>query len=106
MSGKSRRVLRQFSADEKLMVLEEARQPGTTVSEVLRRYQLDANTFYRWEKEAKAAMRDALSRKPRTRDSALRELERENERLRAELEKKRRVISEVVEENLALKRGL
>lgn len=106
MSGKPRRSVRQFTADEKLKILEEGRQPGTTLSEVLRRYQLDANTFYRWEREAKAAMLDALSRKPRARDSALRELEKEVEQLRSELEKKRRVISEVVEENLALKRGL
>ena len=96
---------RHFSADEKLKILEEARQPGTTVAEVLRRYQLEGTTFYRWEREAKAAMRDALGGKARG-DARVRELERENERLRAELETKRRVISEVVEENLALKGGL
>ena len=97
---------RQFTADEKLRILEEARSPGTTVAEVLRRYQLEGTTFYRWEREAKAAMREALTGKPRGGDVRLRELERENTRLQAELERKRRVISEVVEENLALKRGL
>ncbi len=51
--GKGRRRL---SADEKLKILEEARQPNTTVAEVLRRHQLDATTFYRWEREVKAAM--------------------------------------------------
>lgn len=97
---------RQFSADEKLKIIEEARQPGTTVSEVLRRYQLEGTTFYRWEREAKTAMREALSGKPRSGDGRVRELERENARLLVDLEKKRLVISEVVEENLALKRGL
>lgn len=96
---------RHFTADEKLKILEAARQPGATVAEVLRRYQLEGTTFYRWEREAKAAMRDALAGKGRG-DARVRELERENERLRAELETKRRVISEVVEENLALKGGL
>lgn len=96
---------RHLTADEKLKILEEARAPGTTVAEVLRRYQLEGATFYRWEREAKAAMRDALAGKARG-DARLRELERENERSRGELETKRRVISEVVEENLALKGGL
>lgn len=96
---------RQCTADEKLKILEEARAPGTTVAEVLRRYQLDGTTFYRWEREAKAAMREALGGKPRTRDAEVREKDLEIARLQAELETKRRVISEVVEENLALKRG-
>ena len=67
-----------FTADEKVKVLEEARQPGTTVAEVLRRYQIDGTTFYRWEKEAKAAVRDALGGKPRGGDARTRELERES----------------------------
>jgi transposase-like protein len=98
-NGKTRRHL---SAEAKLKILEEARQPNTTVAEVLRRYQLDATTFYRWEREAKAGMLAALGEKPKTSDA----LARENERLHAELDKKSRIIAEVVEENLALKKGL
>jgi transposase-like protein len=56
-TGKTRRRL---SAEEKLRIFEDARQPQTTVAEVLRRHQLDATSFYRWEKEAKAAMLSAL----------------------------------------------
>ena len=98
-NGKARRRL---SAEEKVKILEEARAPNTTVAEVLRRHQLDAATFYRWERDAKAAMLAALGDKPRLRDTA----DRENERLRAELARKSRIIAEVVEENLALKGGL
>lgn len=97
-NGKGRR----WSAEEKVKVIEEARQPNTTVAEVLRRHQLDGTTFYRWERDAKQGMREALGDKPRRGNA----LERENHRLRAELETKDRVIAEVVEENLALKRGL
>jgi transposase len=100
--SKSRRTRRRLTAEEKLKILEEARQPNTTVAEVLRRHQLDATTFYRWEREAKAGMLAALGEKPKTSDA----LTRENERLRAELDKKSRIIAEVVEENLALKKGL
>ena len=102
MSGKNGKARRRRSAEEKLQILEEARAPNTTVAEVLRRHQLEATAFYRWEREAKAAMREALGEKPRTSDA----LTRENERLRAELAKKSRIIAEVVEENLALKGGL
>lgn len=91
-------------AAEKLKILEEARQPNTTVAEVLRRHQLDATTFYRWERDAKAGMREALQDGRRGRSSD--DKDRELERLKQELDKKSRVIAEVVEENLALKRGL
>lgn len=94
---------RQHTADEKLKVLEEARQPGTTVAEVLRRHQLDATTFYRWEKQAREALREAFSGGPRRGADAK---DREIERLQAELARKSRVIAEVVEENLALKKSL
>jgi len=93
---------RQLSADDKLRILDEARQPGATVAEVLRRYQLDGTTFYRWEREAKAAMREALGGKRRNGDAK----DRTIARLQAEVEKKSRIIAEVVEENLALKKGL
>lgn len=94
---------RRLSAAEKVKILEEARQPGTTVAEVLRRHQLDATTFYRWEREAKAAILAALGERPPGRpNGAVQELER----LQRELDKKSRIIAEVVEENLALQRGL
>jgi transposase-like protein len=43
-----------MSAEETLRILEEARASNTTVAKVLRRHQLDAATFYRWERDAKA----------------------------------------------------
>lgn len=98
-----KRKSRVFTVDDKLRILEEARQPGTSVAEVLRRHQLDATTYYRWERQAKEGMREALtSRVGRNGQKA----DREIDRLKAELEKKRRVIAEVVEENLELKKGL
>lgn len=100
-NGKARR---RHAADEKLKILDEARQPQTTVAEVLRRHQLDATTFYRWERDAKAGMLEALQDGRRARSSD--DKDREIERLKQELDKKSRVIAEVVEENLALKRGL
>jgi len=92
---------RQYTVEEKLRILEEARQPNTAVAEVLRRHRVDAATFYRWEKQAKEGMKEALEGRKRD----VKGQEREIERLRAELAKKSRIIAEVVEENLDLKRG-
>lgn len=99
----AKKAKRKYTVAEKMRVLEEARAPGATVSEVLRRHRVDAATFYRWEKQAKEGMREALEGRLRKSGKAA---EREIERLEAELEKKRRIIAEVVEENLELKRGL
>lgn len=60
----ARRQARRFTVDEKLRILEEARQPQTTVAEVLRRHGLDAATFYRWERVAKAGDARGVGRGP------------------------------------------
>jgi len=54
----ARKKGRQFTVEQKLKILEEARQPETTVAEVCRRHGIDGTTFYRWEKRAK---RDRLA---------------------------------------------
>lgn len=100
----SRKQKRQFTAEEKLQILEEARQPNTTVAEVLRRHQVDPTTFYRWEQQAKDAVREAMSRDRRRTEADAKD--REIERLRADLAKKSRIIAEVIEENLDLKKKL
>ena len=56
---------RQHRAHEKLKILEEARQPGTTIAEILRRHRLDVTTFYRCERQGKDALREAFSGGPR-----------------------------------------
>ncbi len=95
------RQKRQFSVEKKLKILEEARQLGTTVAEVLRRHQVDPTTFYRSEQQAREGIREALSRDRRRTESNVKD--EEIGRLRAELTKKSRIIAEVMEENLDLK---
>lgn len=100
--GTKRRKGRQYTVAEKLRILEEARQPNTTVAEVLRRHGVDPTTFYRWEKQAKQGAREALNGSRKKKGSR----EREVERLKQEVEKKSRIIAEVVEENLEMKKKL
>jgi transposase len=99
----ARKKGRQFSLEEKLQILEEARQPNTTVAEVLRRHGIDASTFYRWESRAKEGMRAALAERTR-RDADAKD--REIEQLRADVAKKSRIIAEVIEENLEMRKKL
>ena len=89
--------------EQKVRILEEARAPNTTVSEVLRPHQLDETTFYRRERQAREGAREALEGRVARNGKAS---DREIERLEQELEKKRRLSAEVVEQNLELKRGL
>jgi len=98
-----KRKSRNWTVEEKLRILEGAREPGATVAEVLRRHQVDATTYYRWERRAKEGMQEALKGSVRRNGKRA---DREVERLKAELDKKRRIIAEVVEENLELKKGL
>jgi len=63
------------------------------VSEVLRRHQLDESTFYPWERQAKEGAREALEGRVVRNGKGS---DREIERLEQDLEKKRRVIAEVV----------
>jgi len=99
----SKKRKRKYTVEDKVRILEEARAPGTTVAEVLRRHQVDPATFYRWDKQAKAGAREALEGRRGRNGKAS---EREIERLEQELERKRRIIAEVVEENLELKGGI
>ena len=92
---------RRFTADEKFRILEEGRQPGTSVAEVCRRHQITSSLFYKWEGDVKKAAMVALSgQKSQVRDDGReRELLDKISRLRA-------VISEITEENLQLKKTL
>jgi transposase len=97
MPGKSRRT---WNAEEKLRILEEARQAGHGVSEVCRRYQISPTLFYQWERNAREGALQALRPQRRGRKAS-----DPVERLGEELQRLRRAIAEVTLENLELKRG-
>ena len=92
---------RHLTAEEKYKILEEAHQPGATVAEVCRRYQISGSVFYTWERETKQAALEALSGNKHRKTGIT-----EEERLREKIIHLRTVISEITEENLALKKTL
>ena len=96
----SRRNKRNWSAEDKLRILEEARQGGQAVSEVCRRHQIAPTQFYLWEKQAREGALAALRPGARGRKPIPAEV-----RLEAEVERLRTAVAELTLENLSFKRG-
>jgi len=92
---------RQWTPDEKLQIVREARQADQTVSDVCRRHGIAVGQFYLWEKQTTQGALDALrqakrGRKPTSVDAAL----------HSEVQRLRVVVTELSVENLQLKKGI
>jgi len=92
---------RQWTAEEKLQVLDEARKAGQSVSDVCRRHQIAVGQFYQWEHQARKAALEGLRNGKRGRKPNQTE-----ERLKAEITRLRTVVAELSAETLQLKKGL
>lgn len=97
MKGQPRQ---RWTAEEKLRILEEARQTSASISEVCRHYGVAPGQFYAWEKQARQGALEALRHGRRGRKP-----EDPAARLGAELQRLRAVVTELSAENLELKRG-
>jgi transposase-like protein len=91
---------RRWRPEEKLRILEEARQADQTVSAVCRHYQIAPGQFYAWEKQARQGALEGLRNGQRGRRAD------PSQRLQAEIERLRAVVTELSAENLQLKKGL
>lgn len=98
---------RQWTVEQKLKIIEEARQGGQSVSEVCRRHGLTAGQFYDWERQAKRGALEGLrqgNRKSKVDEQSVQQ---------QAIERLREVIAEISAENpstgsgqaLALKKG-
>ena len=97
MSTESRR---RWTAEEKLSILEEARQSGQSISEVCRRHQVAPGQFYLWERQARQGALSALKNsKPGRRTSD------PTEPLNMQIQRLQAVVAEISSENLDLKKG-
>ncbi len=96
----STRTHRRWTAEEKLRILDEARQAGQPVSEVCRRHQIAPGQFYAWERLARQGALEALRHSKRGRKS-----QDPSAHLQAEVERFRNVVAELSAENLVLKKG-
>jgi transposase len=91
---------RRWSAEEKLAILEEARQSGQSISEVCRRHQVAAGQYYAWERQARHGALHALSNSKPGRQTA-----DVSEALVQQIQRLQSVVAELSSENLDLKKG-
>lgn len=91
---------RHWTAEEKLRIIEEARQTPCTVSEACRRHSVATGQFYTWEKQARRGALEALRNGKRGHKKS-----DPTARLQAEIQRLRTVVAELSAENLELKKG-
>ena len=91
---------RRWSAEEKLAILEEARQTGQSISEVCRRHQVAAGQYYAWERQARQGSLTALrNSQPGRKTPDI------SESLVQQIQRLQSVVAELSSENLDLKKG-
>jgi len=91
---------RTWSAQQKLSILEEARQAGANISDVCRRHQIAVGQFYTWDKQAKRAALTGLQNAQRGRKKP-----DPQETLGLEIQRLQAAVAELTIENLQLKKG-
>lgn len=99
----TKRSYRRFTAEEKKTILDQAQQPGVTLSEVCRKHQVSPALVYRWRAVTQQATTQALQNVDSRGKSPP---DAHTARLEAELERMRRVVAEITAENLELKKKL
>lgn len=106
--GNERQSRRHFSSEEKAEAVRRHVLGGEAVSSICEGLGIAPNLFYRWQKELfdQAAAAFEVRGRGRGADSRTTQLERENERLRAQLAHKDTVIAEVTEDYVRLKKTL
>lgn len=102
MEGQQRK---RYSSEEKVAILKEHLAGKKPVSEVCERHGLAVNMFYRWQEEffAKAA---GVFEGPRPKPAQTSRLEKRVADLESRLARKHEVLSELMEEHVALKKNL
>lgn len=90
---------RRFTAKEKYDILREGEYGSMPINEVCRRNRISTALYYQWRKQAQQAMLEGLNAQSRRTNKTQheKELEAENERLRATL-------IEITQENVELKK--
>lgn len=98
---------RQFSAEEKVQILRLHLLEQKPVSEICEQHQLNPNVFYRWQKELFDHGAAAFERAENgSADRTAQKLQREITQLKSRLASKDEVISEIMGEQVRLKKTL
>ena len=91
---------RKYSAEQKVRILREHLENQVPVSTICERYQIHPNVFYRWKKELFEGALNTFSKVSKKRSDQKVSL------LELKLRERDKVISEIVSENIELKKSL
>lgn len=97
------RQRQRFSPQKKVIILREHIENQVPLSELSERYGIHVNLLYRWKKKLFEGALETFSQKHVQRNQAQ---SHKISRLEARMSDKDRLISELVEENIALKKSL
>jgi len=100
-----KRTRRNFTSKEKTNLLKEHLLKGREISTICEEHEIDPSQFYKWREEFFLLSEDVFDHKP-THSPKVRKLEERVKELDQKLSKKNEVVSELMEEHLALKKKL
>jgi transposase-like protein len=99
------RSRRNFTPEEKAKILREQITEAKPVSEICERYEIHPTLFYRWQNEAMDNLAKTFERDKKNKWMQT-HLEEKIVRLEKKLSQKNEVLSELMEEHVALKKSL
>lgn len=100
-----KRTRRTFSSQEKTALLKEHFLKGTAISELCEEHKIEPRLFYKWREEFFLLSEGVFDSKP-AKSNKVQELEKQLKERDSKLLKKNEVVSELMEEHLALKKKL
>jgi transposase len=93
-----------LSADKKVMILREHLENQVPVSELSEKYEIHPNAIYKWKKALFESASEILSGKHKPRTTAKRSEINKIEELETILHKREALITEIVEDNMILRK--
>jgi transposase len=102
-NGNGSKNRRHYSAEQKVKILREHLENQIPLSDIAEKYGIHVNDLYNWKKKLFEGAAEIFNKSQNGKVSSD---ERKAERLEERLKSKDRLISELVEENISLKKNL
>lgn len=94
---------RKFSPDQKFKIIKEQMTTKTSITEICKKYDISAGNFYKWqEKFLKGALENFKKSDDGPTKAELRKIEEQDRKI----QKMQSAITEIVQENIELKKNL
>lgn len=95
-----------YSSEEKAIIIREHLENKVSISELSEKYEIHPNLLYKWQKQLFEQAPQSLSRKTNKDQRIATKASRRIEELEALLQRRENLITELVQENIDLKKNL